>query len=92
MRDRQSEIRESETHRRLSNQSSLKTPQFSQPLRQFFEICSIHFCHELLTVNIMHRQNVIFVEDDLNILIQAVQPSFCQRIIHHTSKMVAIAF
>lgn len=40
----------------------------------------------------MDGKNVILVEDDLSTLIQAVQPSFCQWIVHNASKMVATAF
>ena len=65
---------------------------FSQPLCQFFQIRFIHPGNNLLTMNVMNCQNVIFVKDDLCTLIQTVQSSFCQWIIHDASKMVATAF
>ena len=49
-----------------------------QPLRQFSQIRFIHSGHKLLPVNIMNRQNVILMKDDLSTFIQAVQPGFCQ--------------
>lgn len=48
----------------------------TQLLRQFLQISFIHSGHKIGKVNIMDRQNVVFMEDDLSTLIQAVQPSF----------------
>ena len=63
-----------------------------QPLRQFSQIRFIHSGHKLLSMNIMDRQNVVFMKDDLVSLIQVMEPSFCQRIVHNALKVVAGAF
>ena len=70
----------------------MSTCEVMQPHRQFFQIRFIHSGHKLLTVNIMNRQNVIFVKDDPVSLIQVMEPSFCQRIVHNALKVVAGAF
>jgi len=52
----------------------------------------IHASDKFLPVNVMHGKDVVLVEYDLITLIQSVQSSFNQRIVHNASKVIAAAF
>lgn len=61
-------------------------PHLPNPLSQFFKIINVHPSDKLLSVDVMDGKNVILVEDDLVSLIQSMQPSLDEWIVHDASE------
>src|SRR6056297_74071 len=69
--------------------SSLSPSQFRNPLSQFLQVSHIHAGDKFLPMNVVHRQDVILMKEDLAALLQVVQSTFNQRIVYGASKITS---
>ncbi|MCA9135488.1 MAG: hypothetical protein KDB00_01980 [Planctomycetales bacterium] len=65
------------------------SPHLSDPLSQFLQVGHVHPDDKLLSMDVVNGQDVVHVEDYLIALIQLVQSSFHESIIHDATEETA---
>ncbi len=70
----------------------LIAPLRTKPLSQYLQIHLVHPQNKLPSMDVVDGKDVVLVKDDLIAIVQSVQPSFVQRVVHDRIEELPITF